>query len=184
MSQNNNQNDNGNQFKPIHVRQVEPWTEERIQRMEVRYPALKALNDFSTDKTRGYIMPRETAIQLCGGEKEFKRVAMRWRMSILFRRGITVDWSAKDKGYLFVTVEHHQTVRNQRRLAAIERTHRMESLRLGLIPDDDFESDHQRQLRILELEQHARQANVIASNREHVRLALQRPETLPRLPGS
>jgi hypothetical protein len=66
-------------------------------------------------------------------------------------------------------------------MRSTERRHREETLRLGLIRDNDLETDHQRKLRILLIQQHGDAAGKIETQMEFARLSRQRPETLPKI---
>ena len=48
-------------------------TRELINQWEARRPALKALNDATLDKERGYALPRDEAFRLAGGEVWMRR---------------------------------------------------------------------------------------------------------------
>lgn len=158
-------------------------TRELVTQWETRNPALKALNDATLDKDRGYALPRDEAFRLAGGEEEFRKVATYWKRSILWLRGITIEYEAATKAYRFIEVERHLTVRHNRVMQSAERKHREEALRLGLVRDTDLGSDHQRKLRVLLMGQHNETAGKIEAQREHVRIALLQPETLPRING-
>ena len=158
-------------------------TRELVDQWEIRRPALKALNDATLDKGRGFALPRDEAFRLAGGEDEFRKVAIYWKRSILWLKGITIEWEAATKSYRFIEVERHLTSRHSRVMQAAERKHREEALRLGLVRDNDLENDHHRRLRVLLMNQHSDTAGKIESQREHVRIALLQPETLPRING-
>ena len=158
-------------------------TRELVSQWETRRPALKALNDATLDKPRGYAITKLEAVALAGSEEDFKKAAAYWKRTILWLRGITVEWEAATKSYRFIEVERHLTLRQNRVMQAAERKHREEALRLGLVRDTDMESDHQRRLRVLLMNQHAETAGKIEAQREYARVALIQPETLPRING-
>ena len=159
-------------------------TRELVAQWERNRPALAALNAATLDKTRGYAIPRAEAIQIAGGEVEFRKVANYWKRSILWLLGITIEYEAATKAYRFIEVERHLTRRQERIMQAAERKHREEALRLGLVRDNDFENDHNRRLRVLLMNQHSDTAGKIESQREFARLALMQPETLPKINGN
>ena len=159
-------------------------TRELISQWETRKPALKALNDATLDRPRGFALPKAEAVKLAGGEKEFQKVATYWKRSILWLRGITIEYEAATKAYRFIEVERHLTLRQTRISKSAERKHREEALRLGLVRDGDLENDHNRRLRVLLMNQHSETAGKIESQREFARLALIQPETLPRINGN
>lgn len=155
-------------------------TRENISKWEQRWPALKALNDATLDKARGYSIAVAECERICGGEKEFKKVAPKWKAAVLWVLGITVEYDHGAKAYRFIDVARHLTDRHQRVLRRHERTHRSEWQRLAVMRDADM-SDHQRRLRVLEMHQHNDAAGKLEGQREHARLALERPETLPKI---
>jgi hypothetical protein len=159
-------------------------TRELVEQWERNRPALKALNDATLEKPRGYSLPKAEAVTIAGGEDEFHKVAGYWKRSILWLRGITIEYEHASKSYRFIEVERHLTVRHARVLKSAEKKHREESLRLALVRDADMESDHQRRLRVLLMGQHNDAAGKIEAQREHARLALSQPETLPRVNGN
>lgn len=158
-------------------------TRESVAGWEQKRPALKALNDATLDKPRGYAIQAAKCWELCGGKGEFCKVAAFWKRSILWLRGVTIEYDAAARSYTFPLVEQHLTRRHQRVMAASERKHRGEALRLGLIRDADMTSDHERRLRLFQMTQHNDTAGKIEAQREHFRIAVAQPETLPRLPG-
>lgn len=158
-------------------------TRELVSEWERTRPALKALNDLTLDKPRGFMLAKSTAVEAAGGEEQFKKVANHWKSSLLWLRGITVEYEAVSKCYLFIEVERHITVRQNRIMKSQEKKHREEGLRLALIRDADFQSDHERSMRVLLMSQHHDLAGKIEAQREHARLALLAPETLPRIVG-
>ena len=157
---------------------------ELVSDWEKRYPALKALNDATLEKPRGYILPKAEAVLLAGGEKEFSKASGRWKQSLLWLRGITIEYDHSEKGYRFIEVSSHLTTRQERVMRSQEKKHREESLRLALIRDIDVATDHMRSLRVLLMQQHSDTAGKIESQREYARLALKQPETLPRIVGA
>jgi hypothetical protein len=159
-------------------------TRDLVGQWEARRPALKALNDATLDKPRGYAIPKAEAVTLAGDEKAFQKIVVYWKRCILWLRGITIEYDAATKSYRFIEVERHLTIRQSRIMRAAERKHREESLRLGLVRDMDMESDHQRRLRVLLMGQHSDVAGKIESQREFARLALIQPETLPQINGN
>ena len=158
-------------------------TRELVAQWEVRKPALAALNAATLDKPRGYALPRAEAVQTAGGEEQFRKVANYWKRCILWLRGITIEYEAASKSYRFIEVERHLTRRQERIMQAAERKHREEALRLGLVRDADIETDHNRRLRVLLMNQHSDTAGKIESQRQFARLALTQPETLPKING-
>lgn len=156
-------------------------TRELVAAWEQKRPALKALNDATLDKKRGYAIQVARCHELCGGEKEFQKVVGYWKQSVLWVIGITIEYEAASKSYRFIEIERHLTNRNARVMRSAERKHREEVLRLGLIRDADMETDHQRRLRILLMNQHGDAAGKIESQIEYSRLAISRPETLPKI---
>jgi len=156
-------------------------TRELVAAWEQKRPALKALNDATIDKPRGYAIQVARAIELAGDKIEFAKVARYWKDSILWVRGITIEYDHASKSYRFPEVENHLTARYARQMKSAERRHRSEALKLSLIVDDDMQSDHQRKLRLLQRDQHNESAGKIESQREFVRIAMEKPETLPRL---
>lgn len=156
-------------------------TRELIAAWEQKRPSLKALNDATLTRPRGYAIQAERCIEICGTKEEFSKVAKFWKMSVLWVSGITIEYEPASKSYRFIEVERHLTNRNERLLKAVERKHREESLRLSLIRDADLESDHRRALRLLLRNQHSDAAGKIESQREFARLAVTRPETLPKI---
>lgn len=163
------------QSKEISREMVEAW--------EKRHPSLKALNDATLDKPRGYVIAKSDAVAMCGGEKEFGKVASKWKECVLWLRGITVEYDHKSRGYKFIQVDGHLIDRNDRILRSHEKKHREESLRLGLMRADDLSSEHHQKLRVLQMNQHSDIAGKLNAQREYVRLALRQPETLPRIVG-
>lgn len=159
-------------------------TRELVSQWEQSRPALKALNDATLDKPRGWALPKGEAVRLAGGEREFKKVAGYWKRCVLWLRGITVEWDAANHAYRFIEVERHLTHRHERIMASQEKKHREESLRLALVRDGDLGSDHQRKLRVLLMGQHNDSAGKIEAQREYARLALIQPETLPKINGT
>lgn len=159
-------------------------TRELVADWEKRYPALKALNDATLEKPRGFCLSAAEARRLAGGEKELAKILPRWKRSILWLRGITVEYEHAAKGYRFLEVERHVTHRHERILKGQEKKHREEALRLALMRDGDMPTDHLRRLRVFQMNQHQDMAGKIESQREFARLALTQPETLPRLQGS
>jgi len=159
-------------------------TRELVEQWERTRPALAALNAATLDKPRGYAIPKAEAVTIAGDEAAFKKVATYWKRSLLWIRGITVEYEAATKSYRFIEAERHLTTRQNRIMQAAERKHREEALRLGLIRDADLATDHQRQMRVLLMSQHSDTAGKIESQREFARLALQQPETLPRINGN
>lgn len=158
-------------------------TRELISAWEQKRPALKALNDATLGKPRGFAIQKAKCVELCGSEAEFQRVADRWKRSVLWIDGITIEYEHASKSYRFIEVERHLTDRHSRVMKAAERKHRQEWQRLGVIRDADM-SDHERRLRVLLMDQHASAAGRIEASREHHRLALTKPETLPRINGN
>lgn len=156
-------------------------TRDLVAAWEQKRPALKALNDATLDKDRGYAIQKARAEELAGGPIEFQKVATFWKRSILWLKGITIEYEAASKSYRFIEVERHLTARHDRILRSQEKKHREESLRLALVRDADMQSDHQRKLRVLLMNQHNDTAGKIESQREATRIALTQPETLPRL---
>lgn len=165
------------------IRPIQPkeLSRDQITVIETRLPALKALNDATLDKPRGFEISKADAVRLAGGEKEFTKAAKYWKASVLWLRGITIEYVHSIKGYRFIQVEQHLLERHERTLRACERKHRDEALRLGLIRDADLSNDHQRRLRILQADQHSHAAGVVNSQRAAIEIAITRPETLPRL---
>jgi len=157
-------------------------TREAITAIEARYPALKALNDATLDKPRGFIIAKAEAVRLAGGEKEFAAIRNRWKDSVLALRGITVEYKHAIRGYRFILAGEHMSERHMRILTATERKHREEALRVGFIRDEDIESDHQRRIRVLVMGQHSDLAGKANAQIEHARIGNLRPESLPRLP--
>lgn len=157
-------------------------TREIISRWETKYPALKALNDATLGKGRGFEITRADAVRIANGAKEFNRIAGKWKDSVLWLDGITIEYRAKIKGYRFILADEHLIDRQKKTSVRLERTHRMEGVRLSVIRDADM-SDHQRKLRALLSNQHFDTAGKIASQRDIARIALTQPETLPRLNG-
>ena len=151
------------------VRQPKEVTREQIAEWEKRRPEVKALNDATMDKPRGFLLPREQAWSLCGGESIFKKVAKYWKQSLLWVRGITVEWDHANKGYLLIDTDRHLTKRQSRVQRSAEKKFREEALRLGLMRDEDFDSDHQRKLRLLFMDQNNDSAGKIAAQRERLR---------------
>jgi hypothetical protein len=156
-------------------------TRELIAAWEQKRPALKALNEATIDKPRGYAIQVARCWELAGGDKAFMKVAKYWKQSILWVLGITIEYDAASKSYRFIETERHLTNRNDRIMRSTERRHREETLRLGLIRDNDLETDHQRKLRILLIQQHGDAAGKIETQMEFARLSRQRPETLPKI---
>lgn len=147
---------------------------------EQKRPALKALNDATLEQQRGYAIQAAKCIELCGSEEAFKKVAKYWKQTIMWLRGITIEYEHASKSYRFIEVDRHLSNRQQRVMVAMERKHREEAVRLGLIRDNDM-ADHQRRLRALFMNQHSDVAGKIESQREHARIARLQPETLPRI---
>jgi len=176
--------ENGQKLKSINVKQPKPLNDQIIANWEVRYPALKALNVATGDKPRGYRVTKPDIVAICGGEKQFRQVAARWKQCILARRGITIEWRAGPRDepgwYEFLEVSQHLISRHHRLLAGSERRHRAESLRIGLINDGDM-SDHERRLRVFAMNQHSDAAGKLSAQRNYLAIAIERPETLPRL---
>lgn len=147
---------------------------------EQKRPALKALNDATLEQPRGYAIQAARCVELCGGEEQFRKVARYWKQTIMWLRGITIEYEHASKSYRFIEVDRHLSNRQQRVMISMERRHREEAVRLGLIRDVDME-DHQRRLRALFMNQHSDVAGKIESQREHARIARLQPETLPRM---
>lgn len=156
-------------------------TRELVAAWEQKRPALKALNDATLDKERGFAIQKARAVEIAGGEDEFQKVATYWKRCVLWLKGVTIEYEASSKSYRFIEVERHLTARHDRILRSQEKKHREESIRLALVRDADMKSDHQRQLRVLQMDQHNRTAGLIETQREASRIALTQPETLPRL---
>lgn len=171
----------GTELETIHVRQPRQINRDDVSKWESVSPELKRLNDATLDKPRGYVLTKADAIAICGDEAAFKRVVLKWKDCLLWLRGITAEWCHAERGYRFIDTHYHLTVRNQRLLASIEKRHRYEALRIGLIDDGDLGSDHARRLRAMVAQQHSDDAGRASSQREAVRLAMARPETLPRV---
>lgn len=169
--------------RPRATSQPQEVTRELVSQWEQRKPSVKSLNDATLDKPRGYAIPAAEAHEIAGGKEEFQRASTYWRRSLLWLRGITVEYEHATKSYRLIEVERHLTDRHQRVLRAAERKHREESIRLALIRDADVETDHNRRLRVLLMGQHNESAGKIESQREFARLAMVQPETLPRLNG-
>lgn len=165
----------------ISTSQPKEITREAITRWEAQRPALKRLNDATLDKPRGHTITPAELVAIAGGPKEFEKAKGYWKKSILWLRGITIEYEAAIKAYRFINVEAHLTTRHDRVMRSAERKHRLESLRLSLIRDNDMESDHQRRLRLLQREQHNSAAGKINAAREASRIALAQPETLPKI---
>lgn len=159
-------------------------TRELVSAWEQRYPVLKKLNDATLDKNRGELIPKAELVTLAGSEKEFNRVKEKWADSIVWLRGIKLAYDHANKGYRFITTEEHLVDRFSRVMKSSEKKHRNEALWLGLIRDADFENDHQRKLRVLQMQQHTDTKGKIEAQREHMRIALAQPETLPRIVGN
>jgi len=155
-------------------------TRELVAEWEKRRPALKALNDATLDKPRGFAIEKSRCVDICGGEKQFGKVAGYWKQCILWLRGITIEYEHASKSYRFIEVERHLTSRHQRVMASAEKKHRAEWQRLGVMRDDDM-TDHQRRLRVLSMDSHSKAAGAIEASREMHRIALTQPETLPRV---
>ena len=158
-------------------------TRELVAKWELKWPALKSLNDATLDKPRGFALARNEAFELAGSEAAFKKVAKYWKRTAVWIKGITIVWEAATKSYRFIEVDWHFTEYQEKMMVAAERKHREEALKLGLIRDNDLESDHQRRLRVLLMNQHSDTAGKIESQREFARLALVQPETMPRING-
>lgn len=155
-------------------------TREDIARWETRRPALKALNDATIDKSRGFSIAVDECIRLCGSESDFRKVASHWKTSVLWVLGITLEYEHKSKSYVFTTATHQLTTRHARVMASAEKKHRQEWQRLGVMKDEEL-SDHERNLRLFAMDQHAQVAGKIEASREHHIIALTRPESLPRI---
>jgi len=155
-------------------------TRELVAAWEQRRPALKALNDATLDKPRGYAIQAERCIELCGGAEEFKKVARFWKDCVKWIRGITIEYDHASKSYRFIEVERHLTHRHEQVQRSLERRARREWQGLGVIRDEDM-SDHQRRIRMLAMDQLSGVAGKIEASREHHRIALAAPETLPRV---
>lgn len=165
--------------------QPRPVTRELIQQWESSRPSLKALNDATLEMKRGEEILKTRCVELCGDEEEFKKVARFWKESMLWVRGVTIEYVHATKAYRLIEVERHLHDRHSRVMKSAEKKHRSESLRLALIRDDDFETnDHQRQLRVLLMQQHNDTAGKIEAQREHSRIAMAQPETLPKILGN
>lgn len=156
-------------------------TRETIAGWEQKRPALKALNDATIEKPRGYSIQAAKCWELCGGKGEFQKIAAFWKRSLLWIKGVTVEYDAAAKSYTFPLVEQHLTRRYARVMVSAERRHRGESLRLALMRDGDMSTDHERRLRLFQMAQHNDTAGKIEAQREHARIALANPETLPRI---
>lgn len=158
-------------------------TRELIAQWEQLRPALKALNDATLTMNRGEEITKERCVALCGGdEKLFKNMGKYWKESLLWLRGVTVEYVHATKAYRLIEVERHLVDRTNRVMRSAEKKHRTEALRLALIRDDDFNgNDHQRQLRALLMKHHNDTAGKIEGQREMARIALVQPETLPRI---
>ena len=113
-------------------------TRELVAEWEKSRPALKALNDATIDKTRGFAITKNEAVKIAGDEDEFQKVAGYWKKSILGVLGITIEYEHASKSYRFIEVERHLTNRHQRIMLSQERKHREESLRLAVIRDADM----------------------------------------------
>lgn len=155
-------------------------TREDIARWESTRPALKALNDATLGQPRGFSITVEECIRLCGDEATFRKVAKHWKDAVLWVLGITIEYEHKSKSYVFTSATHHLTTRHSRVMSAAEKRHRAEWQRLGVMRDGDL-TDHERRLRVFSMDQHAQVAGKIEASREHHRIAVTRPETLPRL---
>lgn len=153
---------------------------EDIARWEARRPALKAINDATMDKSHGFAITVSECVRLCGSEADFRKIAAHWKTSVLWVLGITVEYEHKAKAYVFVTAAHQLTTRHARVMAASEKKHRQEWQRLGVMRNADL-TDHERALRLFAMDQHAQVAGKIEAAREHHRIALTRPESLPRV---
>lgn len=162
------------------IMELKEITRETIEGWEKTRPALKALNDATLDKPRGFAIAVVECHRLAGGEERFKKVARYWRLSVMWLTGITIEYEAGSKAYQFIEVERHLTHRHHRMMKAIEKKHRQEWQRLGVMRDKDM-SDHQRKVRMMAMDQHTRSAGIANANREHHRIALTTPETLPQI---
>lgn len=155
-------------------------TRETISRWEQTRPALKALNDATLDKPRGWSITKAEAERIAGGPVEFRKIAQHWRDSLLWVRGITVEWRHADKSYVLIEVDSHLSKRHQRVLASSERRHRSEWQRLAVMRDQDM-TDHQKRLRAFAMQSHSDTAGKLAAQRDHYAIAQTSPETLPRI---
>jgi hypothetical protein len=159
-------------------------TRESIDALERQFPALKALNDETLDKPRGFVLAMAEAIRLTGGdEKAHKKAIKLWKECVLWLRGITVVYDHKNRGYRFTSVTEMLIDRQQRLSKSQEEKHRIESVRLAVIRDPDFSSDHERRMRLLLKQQHDDNRGRLNAQREHARIAYATPETLPRIVG-
>ena len=165
------------------MRQQTEVTRELVAQWEAKRPALKRLNDATLDKPRGWSITKQELEAIAGGADEYASAAHWWRESLLWLRGITVEYTATIKGYRFIEVERHLTDRQRRVSKTIERKHRKEMQRLAVIRTKDM-TDHQQRLRAFSMEQHARAAGAIEAAREHHRIVVTQPETLPRIAGN
>lgn len=151
----------------------------QIADKEKRYPAVKALNDETLDKPRGFILPVERGWEICGSEDEFKRVVGHWKECVQLILGIFVKYSHKHRGYEFVTTDQHMKEVIPREQRAIEKKLRTTSTRLAMIHDDDLGSVEEKRLRLFLVEQASAAAGRMNADRERARIAFERPETLP-----
>lgn len=155
-------------------------TLEMIERWESTSPKLKTLNEATRDKERGFILTKAEAITICGDEESFDEVKQKWKLSLFGRRGVTVTYAHKEKGYLLCKFEHHKAS-YEKRLRSAERKHREAALALAVIPDADLPTDFDKRQRVYLMQLENDIASKINSQREFARVALTRPETLPRL---
>jgi len=169
--------------KMIAVRQEKELTRDSIKVIESRHPKLKTLNDETMEKPRGYTITKEEIQRITGisEDREMSKLLANWKRCILWLRGIDVIYSHKIAGYEFVSVQKHVSVLFDNRMASAERKLRKEGQKLLMIRDDDFESDHQRSLRIHLAQQAHDSAGKINSQRSMSLMWNSKPETLPKL---
>lgn len=157
-------------------------TRELVSQWEEKWPCLRLLNNATLDKARGFSISIAECERICGDKKTFRKISSYWKRCVMWLLGITVEYEHTTKSYRFIEVERHFVTRNGRIMRAAERRHREESLRLALIRNSDLETDHRRAMRVLLMNQHNDTAGKIEAQREHARIALAAPETLPTLP--
>jgi hypothetical protein len=166
----------------ISTKQPDQVTREVLSQWESRWPALKALNDATLCMKRGEAIEVEKCHRICGDKEQFKKVASKWKQGILGVLGIMVRFRPKPlPAYEFVSVDYHLGKHHDRTLARAEKMHRSESLKLAMMHDDDLATDHQKRLRLFQRNQHSDAAGKINSLRDYNRIAIERPETMPKI---
>ena len=170
------------EYKMRTVRQDRQLTRDDVSRLEIGNPKLKPLNDATINQPRGFSITKHELLAIIDepDERTQKKIIKQWKACIFWARGITVDYSAKIRGYVFPCADSELRGGHDKRLAAQERRLKKEALRLAVIRDDDL-TDHDKRRRMLLANQVNAAASKINSSRSMAMIWNRQPETLPRI---